>query len=68
MGLESLGAVLRGRPCVIGLCPLKTCRLALVALALVGGPCWTATMLERLVGFWAWAAVFQRTSLAILDQ
>ncbi|CAK0903554.1 unnamed protein product, partial [Prorocentrum cordatum] len=52
-GLESLGAVLTGRPYVIGSCPLKTCRLAPVTLALVERPYWTAAMLERLVGLWA---------------
>ncbi|CAK0838668.1 unnamed protein product [Prorocentrum cordatum] len=67
-GLGSLGAVLRGRPYVIGLCLLKTCRLALVTLASVERSCWAAAILERLVGLWAWAAVFQRTGLAIFDQ
>ncbi|CAK0823902.1 unnamed protein product, partial [Prorocentrum cordatum] len=66
-GLEYPGAVLRGRPHVIGSCPLKTCRLALVTLALVERPYWTAAMLERLVGLWARAA-FQRTSPAISGQ
>ncbi|CAK0835831.1 unnamed protein product [Prorocentrum cordatum] len=67
-GLESSGAVLRGRPYVIRSCPLKTCRLAFVTLALVERACWAAAVLGRLVGLWASAAVFQRTSRAIFDQ
>ncbi|CAK0879893.1 unnamed protein product, partial [Prorocentrum cordatum] len=67
-GLESLGAVIRGRPYSVSAETDRTCGLALVTLRLVERTYWTAELLERVVGLWAWAAIFQRTGLAIFDQ
>ncbi|CAK0863826.1 unnamed protein product, partial [Prorocentrum cordatum] len=67
-GLESLGAVIRGRPYSVSAETDRTCGLALVTLRLVERTYWTAELLERVAGLWAWAAIFQRAGLAIFDQ
>ena len=67
-GLESLGAVIQGRPYTVSAEVERTCSLALVTLRLAERTYWTAELLERVVGLWAWVAIFQRTGLAIFDQ
>ncbi|CAK0877994.1 unnamed protein product [Prorocentrum cordatum] len=67
-GLESLGAVIRGRPYTVSAEIDRTCGLALVTSRVVERTCWTAELLERIVVPWARAALFQRTGLAIFDQ
>ena len=53
-GLESLGAIIEGRPYRVAADPRKTCMLALVTLQLVERQLCTVAILERIVGLWAW--------------